>query len=77
MQGVASLRFDLRGHGGSEGQQEELTLSTILNDIRASLAAVKAAAGADALALLGASFAGGVCGYYAAKRPADLNWLVY
>ncbi|MFD6224362.1 hypothetical protein [Nocardia asteroides] len=24
--GVASLRFDLRGHGGSEGRQEELTL---------------------------------------------------
>ncbi|MEU1341276.1 hypothetical protein [Streptomyces sp. NPDC005827] len=25
--GVASLRFDLRGHGDSEGRQEELTLS--------------------------------------------------
>lgn len=53
-----------------------MTLSTIPNDIRAGLAAVKAAADADDLALLGASFAGGVCGYYAAKRPADLNRLV-
>ena len=74
--GIASLRFDLRGHGDSEGRQEELTLSTILNDIRASLAAVKAAAGADDLALLGASFGGGICGYYAAKRPGDLSRLV-
>ncbi|MFD4439928.1 alpha/beta hydrolase [Nocardia sp. NPDC058519] len=74
--GIASLRFDLRGHGDSEGRQEELTLSTILNDIRVGLAAVKAAAGADDLALLGASFGGGICGYYAAKRPADLSRLV-
>ncbi|PKV76701.1 alpha/beta hydrolase [Nocardia fluminea] len=74
--GVPSLRFDLRGHGDSEGRQEELTLSTILNDIRASLAAVRDATGADDLALLGASFGGGVCGYYAAKRPADLARLV-
>ncbi|MEV6363180.1 alpha/beta hydrolase [Nocardia asteroides] len=74
--GVASLRFDLRGHGGSEGRQEELTLSTILNDIRASLAVVKDVTGAGDLALLGASFGGGVCGYYAAKRPADLSRLV-
>jgi predicted alpha/beta hydrolase len=25
--GVASLRFDLRGHGESEGRQEDLTLA--------------------------------------------------
>ncbi|MFD3596743.1 alpha/beta hydrolase [Nocardia sp. NPDC058640] len=74
--GIASLRFDLRGHGDSEGRQEELTLSTILNDIRATLAAVKEATGADDLALLGASFGGGICAYYAAKRPADLSRLV-
>jgi uncharacterized protein len=35
--GVASLRFDLRGHGESEGRQEELTLAAILNDILASV----------------------------------------
>jgi alpha-beta hydrolase superfamily lysophospholipase len=42
--GVASLRFDLRGHGESEGRQEELTLATILNDIGAALAHVRDAA---------------------------------
>src|SRR5262249_28298037 len=27
--GIASLRFDLRGHGSSEGRQEDLTLAGI------------------------------------------------
>jgi hypothetical protein len=35
---VASLRFDLRGHGDSEGCQEDLTLAAILNDIRVAAA---------------------------------------
>ncbi|WP_282777470.1 alpha/beta fold hydrolase [Nocardia sp. CC201C] len=74
--GVASLRFDLRGHGDSEGRQEELTLSTILNDIRIALAHLNEATGAAELSLLGASFGGGICGYYAAKRPDELTRLV-
>jgi alpha-beta hydrolase superfamily lysophospholipase len=74
--GVASLRFDLRGHGESEGRQEELTLSAILNDIRVALAHVQAATGASAVSLLGASFGGGICGYYAAKQPAEIDRLV-
>jgi pimeloyl-ACP methyl ester carboxylesterase len=32
--GIASLRFDLRGHGESEGRQEDLTIA----DIRAAIA---------------------------------------
>lgn len=74
--GVASLRFDLRGHGESEGRQEELTLAAILNDIRVAIAHVKEAAGADRTSLLGASFGGGICGYYAAKRPDEIARLV-
>jgi len=74
--GIASLRVDLRGHGDSEGRQEELTLSTILNDIRVSLAHLRKTTGADELSLLGASFGGGICGYYAAKRPDELARLV-
>jgi hypothetical protein len=74
--GVASLRFDLRGHGESEGRQEDLTLCAILNDIRVALAHVKEATGAARISLLGASFGGGICGYYAAKRPDDVNRLV-
>ncbi|WP_026150849.1 alpha/beta hydrolase [Streptomyces prunicolor] len=74
--GIASLRFDLRGHGESEGRQEELTLSTILNDIRVMLAHVRKATGAEEVTLLGASFGGGICAYYAAKHPEDVSRLV-
>lgn len=73
--GVASLRFDLRGHGDSEGQQEDLTLSAILNDIRVALAWLRAA-GIERLSLLGASFSGGVCAYYAARRAGEVDRLV-
>ncbi|HEX7662169.1 MAG TPA: alpha/beta fold hydrolase [Pseudonocardiaceae bacterium] len=74
--GVASLRFDLRGHGESEGLQEELTLAAILNDIRVALVHVREATEASAISLLGASFGGGICAYYAAKRPAEVDRLV-
>ncbi|MFF0494749.1 alpha/beta hydrolase [Nocardia sp. NPDC004068] len=74
--GVASLRFDLRGHGDSEGRQEELTLSTILNDIRVSVAELRQVTGAAKISLLGASFGGGITAYYAAKRPDELYRLV-
>jgi pimeloyl-ACP methyl ester carboxylesterase len=74
--GVASVRFDLRGHGASEGKQEELTLSIILNDIRVALAYLREATGTHAVSLLGASFGGGICAYYAAKRPDELTRLV-
>jgi uncharacterized protein len=74
--GAASLRFDLRGHGESEGHQEDLTLAAILNDIRVALAFLQETTGARRLSLLGASFTGGVCAHYAAKRPAELDRLV-
>jgi pimeloyl-ACP methyl ester carboxylesterase len=57
--GVASLRFDLRGHGKSDGRQKDLTLTTILNDIRVALTSLRDSTGAARLSLLGASFSGG------------------
>lgn len=74
--GVASLRFDLRGHGESAGRQEELTLSAILNDIRVALTHVREVTGASEVSLLGASFSGGLCAYYAAKCPNEVTRLV-
>jgi len=74
--GLASLRFDLRGHGRSGGRQEELTLSAILNDIRVAIAHVRVETSVEAVSLLGASFGGGICGYYAAKRPGGVHRLV-
>ncbi|UWE12065.1 alpha/beta hydrolase [Actinacidiphila bryophytorum] len=74
--GVASLRFDLRGHGESEGRQEELTLTAILNDIRVALAYTREATGAREVALNGTSFTGGVAAYYAAHRPHEVSRLL-
>jgi pimeloyl-ACP methyl ester carboxylesterase len=73
--GVASLRFDLRGHGDSEGRQEDLTLAAILNDIRVAMDWLRAT-GNDRTSLLGASFSGGTCAYYAAKRPTEVDRLI-
>jgi hypothetical protein len=74
--GVASLRFDLRGHGTSQGRQQDLTLSAILNDIRVALSHLRDRTTASKISLLGASFGGGICGYYAAKRPDEVSRLV-
>lgn len=74
--GVASLRFDLRGHGESEGQQQDMTLSAHLNDIRVALAHAREATTARSLSLLGASFGGGLTAYYTAKRPDEIARLV-
>jgi uncharacterized protein len=74
--GVASLRYDLRGHGESEGQQQETTLSAHLNDIRATTDHIREATEVTTISLLGASFGGGLCAYYAAKQPEHLTRLV-
>jgi alpha-beta hydrolase superfamily lysophospholipase len=74
--GVASLRFDLRGHGDSEGRQEDLTLSGIANDIRAALDQAEAAVPDVPVFLLGASFSGGICAYVATQEPTRLRGLV-
>ncbi|WP_239310688.1 MULTISPECIES: alpha/beta hydrolase [unclassified Frankia] len=74
--GAASLRFDLRGHGESEGPMEETTLTGHLNDIGVALARVREETGASVLHLLGTSFGGGLAAYYAAKRPEELSRLV-
>ncbi len=73
---VASLRFDLRGHGESEGRQEDLTIAGVLTDIRSAIAHVTAETGVERVALLGTSFTGGICAYYAARHPDQLASLV-
>lgn len=74
--GVASLRYDLRGHGESEGSQQDSPLTAHLNDIRSALAHLRETAGASRLSLLGASFSGGLAAYYAASRPDELTRLI-
>lgn len=74
--GAPSLRFDLRGHGESEGRQEELTIAGILGDVRAAIGYLRTRIGAEGVALLGTSFSGGICGYYAVQHPEELASLV-
>jgi pimeloyl-ACP methyl ester carboxylesterase len=74
--GIASMRYDLRGHGESDGRPEESSLASHLNDIRVALGHLLAATSVPASHLIGASFGGGLSAYYAAKRPDELNRLV-
>ncbi|GAA1863909.1 alpha/beta hydrolase [Myceligenerans crystallogenes] len=74
--GIASLRFDLRGHGESEGTQEDVTLAGLLNDLRSGFEVLRAKTGVGTTSLVGQSFSGGVCAYYAAKRAAEVERLV-
>jgi pimeloyl-ACP methyl ester carboxylesterase len=74
--GVASLRFDLPGHGESEGRQEELSLAGVLNAIRAARAHLCRETNLVTASLVAASFSGGLAAYYAAKRPAQVERLV-
>lgn len=74
--GVASLRFDLRGHGASEGPQEVLTLAGVVNDIRAAVGQARALTAAGPTSVLGASFGGGVAALFAARFPQEVQRLI-
>src|SRR5215211_3925670 len=74
--GVASLRFDLPGHGDSEGRQEDLSLSAVLNAIGSGLDHLNELADVRPPSIIAASFSGGTAAYYAAKRPDAISRLV-
>ncbi|WP_200303559.1 alpha/beta hydrolase [Streptomyces adelaidensis] len=75
-QGVASLRFDLPGHGESEGRQEELSLSMLLNVIGSGLDHLRERVGTTRPALVATGFTGGVAAGFAARRGAEVSRLV-
>jgi len=74
--GVASLRFDLPGHGESEGRQEDLSLCSVLNSIRSGLDHLRSLVDVPSVSLIAASFSGGTAAYYTAKRPDEVHRLV-
>ena len=74
--GLTSFRFDFRAHGESEGRQEELTISGVLNDIVAAVEHVTAEVGEGPVSLIGASFGGGIAAYFAARHPGLVHRLV-
>lgn len=75
-EGIASLRLDLRGHGESEGRQEDLTLSGVLSDIRAAARAAQRHNPGVPLYLPAASFSGGISAYYTAEYASEVQGLV-
>jgi alpha/beta superfamily hydrolase len=64
--GIASFRFDFRGHGESGGRQEEMTIAGELVDLETVYHWLRKQ-GFKKIGLLGASFAGGItslfCGF--------------
>ncbi|MCX4904523.1 alpha/beta hydrolase [Streptomyces sp. NBC_00878] len=75
-EGVASLRFDLPGHGESEGRQEDLSLSLLLNVISSGLDHLREHVGATRLTLVATGLTGGVAAGYAARRGDEVSRLV-
>jgi pimeloyl-ACP methyl ester carboxylesterase len=74
--GIPSLRFDFRGHGDSEGRQEDLTLAGVVNDIRAAVAHICGEIGSEQVNILGASFGGGISAFYASRHPESVRRMV-
>ncbi|MDT7783413.1 MAG: hypothetical protein QOF58_1832, partial [Pseudonocardiales bacterium] len=74
--GVASLRFDLPGHGESEGRQDELTLSGLLNTINAGLTHLREHVANAPATLLATGLTGGVAAGYAARKAQEVAKLV-
>ncbi|MBY8887675.1 lysophospholipase [Streptomyces sp. PTM05] len=75
--GIAALRFDMRGHGASEGRQEDLTLASVANDIRAATGALLGRfPNVDRAHLVGASFGGGITAIAAGRAPELVSSIV-
>jgi pimeloyl-ACP methyl ester carboxylesterase len=74
--GLPSLRFDFRGHGKSGGRQEDLTISGVVNDIRAAAVHVCQQTNSHQVNIIGASFGGGISAFYSARHPGQVRRLV-
>ena len=74
---AASLRFDLRSHGKSEGKYEELTLTGVMNDIGSALKELKKKIPSRTpVSIIAASFGGGLSAYWVSEHPNEIKTLV-
>ena len=72
-----SLRFDLRCHGSSEGEYENLTLSGVINDIDAAVKELqKKIPSKIPLTIIATSFGGGLSAYWASEHIDKIHSLV-
>jgi pimeloyl-ACP methyl ester carboxylesterase len=68
--GIATFRFDFFGHGESEGQWEDITVSEAVDDILCAIEFLKKK-GFTKIGLVGSSF-GGIASIIAASKSDDL-----
>jgi len=73
--GFRSLRFDLRGHGESDGAYEDLTLCGGISDIAAAIRHLRGVSDEGVIHLIGSSFGGGLAAMYAARYGETLRSL--
>jgi pimeloyl-ACP methyl ester carboxylesterase len=74
--GRALAALDLRGHGDSDGELRELTMSGLLADVDVAAAWTAARSATGRLLLIGASMGASVAAWYAARRPALTEALI-
>ena len=67
-QGISTFRFDFLGHGESDGNLEDLTISESIDDIERAINYLKQQ-GYTKIGLFGTSFAGTACLIVSSKNP--------
>ncbi len=73
--GIATLRFDFRGHGESEGiSQDDFYISSALKDLQAAYEFLQNK-GFEKIGLAGASFGGGTASIFAGNKINKINAL--
>ena len=71
--GYGFARFDFRGHGGSSGAMEELTLSRQMEDLDAVLSWLRSEHRAQDVVLIGSSLGGLTAAWYCARHPDSVR----
>lgn len=73
--GFAVFRFDFRGHGESEGEQIDMTITGEKKDLESAVNFLKKK-GFKEFGLLGASFGGGAVSLYMGENPINIKAVV-
>lgn len=71
---IASLRFDIWGHGESDGKLEDISISEAVDDALCAIKLVKKL-GYKKIGLIGSSFSG-ISSIMAASKTSDLSFLI-
>jgi alpha-beta hydrolase superfamily lysophospholipase len=69
--GFGVVRFDFRGHGESEGKQEDMTIAGELSDMDAIVGEAQKK-GYKKIGLVGASFGGGISTLFTSRNPGTI-----